>query len=260
MNHPVTEPDPPPRNTRNMRTLKRVLFRIPVRVFRVVRGESSCVPPHEPPGYGAKPSTAKHAKHANAEKTPVSEFLFACFASFAVKSFCAAFFNTCCRRAFSACATSGGSVRRQRHGGNAFTRCWTGKQQMAPVVRCARVSPRARKTGCIGRLAPRSRSDTMRVAVGFSPRNISCSGSVAERRLKTRSAFNRRSATNAFDRTDPWAQAHGYRQHLAPRDQASQSPDPPPKGFRRISACAIWRDRRTNDERVTDGEGGDVGL
>ena len=111
MNHPVTEPDPPPRNTRNMRTLKRVLFRIPVRVFRVVRGESSCVPPHEPPGYGAKPSTAKHAKHANAEKTPVSEFLFACFASFAVKSFCAAFFNTCCRRAFSACATSGGSLR-----------------------------------------------------------------------------------------------------------------------------------------------------
>ena len=81
--------------------------------------------------------------------------------------------STCCRRVFSACATLGGSVRRQRIGGNAFTRCWTGNQQLAPAARCARVSPRARKTGCAGRLAPRSRSDTMMVAVGFSPRNVS---------------------------------------------------------------------------------------
>ena len=52
----------------------------------------------------------------------------------------------------------------------------------------------------------------------------------------------------------------GYRQHLAPRDQASQSPDPSPKGLPRIPACASRRDRRTSDERVTDREGGDGGL
>ena len=74
--------------------------------------------------------------------------------------------------------------------------------------------------------------------------------------LEKRGAFNRRSATNPFDRTDPWAQAHGYRQHLAPRDQASQSPDSPPKRSPRIPAGASRRDRCASDERVTRGEGG----
>jgi len=63
-----------------------------------------------------------------------------------------------------------------------------------------------------------SRSDLMRVAVGFSPRTGAGGTRVAERRLMAmQTNFKRRSATQILVSFYPWAEAHGYHHSLATR-------------------------------------------
>ena len=80
-----------------------------------------------------------------------------------------------------------------------------------------------------------SRSDPMRVAVGFSPRNPAGWRRVAERRWRAGPAPwpKRRSATQTVSRPGPWTEVHGYHQALAPRGpRASRvGPRPLPSGW-----------------------------
>ena len=72
-----------------------------------------------------------------------------------------------------------------------------------------------------------SRSDGMRVAVGFNPRDRTAKARVAERRLKTMAIRSSVAPRRPPHAARPWAKAHGYRQAVAPRRIAHTRPAAP---------------------------------